>query len=396
MEIKGRLLEEVNKIADEIKEERKKILILAEKIYSKISEENKGASEDVIVEKTINKLRASLRKIIAKMKSLEEVMGGTETEWKGILLAEGALQDLYANVIKEIDKVIANEGLDVAIAKGMVRMEGDKPYYVDFRQGVGNTKNKYFGWKLDDIPEEDRWRRRFIGVLLGEGGELIPFVWYVRGSKDAKIPLFLPIQFKARSFGQEGELYSLITRKLEFKVLENSQPSNEILASLFRALKPFYCEFGKIRERYEKWRESREAGSRIPAIIASEADVWRIEETANNYRLFLIDGNSDADPIIAFLPKEELNFGEMSRIVFLSSMFEVERDLAGEKIKELMLKISKAVPVVLVLPEAKEIENIPSPPISENKNAQISDVNTTQPQAEMKKVEENKEDKWLG
>jgi hypothetical protein len=319
--------------------------------------------ESLLVEKTILRLNTLFKKIKDKAQLLQMIGGGAQ-EFVGVFLAEGQARDTYSELIGEVDKVISTEGKDIALARGMIELEGDKIIYKDYRQFLGDRKNNFFGKRLDEIPPERRWRRKLFGIVKKEGGVYTPAIWYVWGDLNLNIPLLQPISFKATLFGEEKGFMKLVSRGIEFKVESSSKASGEDIVSLFRALKPFNLPFNKIREKYNEWSVTRST-TRMPGIIVSEADVWSIEETTNNFRLMLIDTkeeNETTEPIVAWMKKEDLNFGEGSRIIFLSSMFEMERKVGSEIVKDVNLKIINCYPIDLITPNNQTFPPLPKVP----------------------------------
>ncbi|MEM5866368.1 MAG: hypothetical protein QXG39_00410 [Candidatus Aenigmatarchaeota archaeon] len=338
---------------------KKKMLILYSRILETESPELEQSEREM---RALNKVRIAFRKFLDKANLIKSM---SEVDLFGIFLAEGQMQDMYAEVVAEIRRVIDTEGETVAISKGMLEVQGDKKLMKDFRRMIGDKENPYFGKYLDDIPDSKRYRRKIFGLIF-QGQELKPCVWYVWGSPTKEIPLFKPLKFKAKIMGQEGGLLRLHTKNLQCEIDKEGEKvlsSPETIINLFKTMTPFVSKFSEIRKKYEEWFAHR-SDTKTPGIVVSEADVFKIEEMTNSYRLLLLDSEDaeSAEPIIAFLPKNELQFGEMSRIVFLASMFNLERVIAGEQVSDVSLKIIKAVPKILVKPEVEEVKEIPNPP----------------------------------
>ena len=323
------------------------------------------SDKELLKEKTLLKINVLFKKL--KDKAILKKMMGGGNEWVGVLLAEGQSVDNYAQLIREIDLVCDKEGESSAMAKGMIEIEGGRRIYKDFRRYIGDRENPDFGKRIDDIPPEKRWRRKFFGVVRDESGAFIPMVWYPRGDPKVNVPLFVPIRFRGIVIGNEGGYIRISSPSLNFVILDSvSKPTDKDIIELFKLLKPFTVPFSKIREKYQEWYISK-SETKAPGIIVSEADVWSIEELTNTYRLTLIDGLGDenVEPIFAFLPKDKLNFGEGSRIIFLASMFETERRYGEEVVKDISLKIISHQPIELYSPNTTQFPPLPEEPKGE-------------------------------
>jgi len=334
--------------------------------------------------KALRLLNVQFRKLTDKVKLLG---GRPEGEFEGVFIADGPLEDSWAPVITEIDKIIQADGLQTAIDKGYVRgMVDNRPVYIDYRMFVMNNQNKYQGQEIESIPHEVRFRKRIYGISKKtiEGNDLfIPFILYWKGANvNVKIPLFKPVSFKARGFGQQGTHDMLITKNLTFNVIKEmeSKFTPEIMASLFRQAKPFYVEFKNLEAYNKQLQENREKGLRGPSFVISEADVWRIEDTStNNYRVWLADLlDETTEPIQAFVDRSLVTFGEFSKIFFVGNIFNIDREVGDEKVKQTSLKIISVYPKEIVAPEVEEIKSIPSPG------------------QEKQEVKEKKEEDWFG
>lgn len=239
----------------------------------------------------------------------EEVISGLDTI--EAVVFSGRIVDKFANVIREIDRELAERGEEKVLFSGKIKIEGDKLYHIDYRKYINDRENKFYGRVIEELSDEERYTTNVMGVVKIDGKwELIQFI--IRGKHNLEVGK--KHEFVGR-MGSSGVFLSIEAKEVEEDV------SEEEWKSIFEDLRKsdYFVDISLLKERYEEFLIKRTEGMR--GMVVLNGVIVDVEKSLMNEGGWLVISNL-IDNVIVSVDKDDFLKEVGSSVIVVGNMFE--------------------------------------------------------------------------